>query len=286
MSLFAELTSGGIGGAIGIVVTQPIDTIRVRLQTQNKKNNIRGVATSILRNEGVRGLYKGVASPIVTTGFMNAVLFFSYESAASYVRRKNQNQTGDNNAQLTLQQVAFCGLVSGIPSSCINSPTELVKCKAQVCVESKGYIYEEWVIFTDMLKKNGITGRYGPLRGLGITLLRDVPSYGLYFYVYESFVRTSNRNGYDGNIVTLFAGGFAGTAAWGSIYPIDVVKTRWQTASVGQYKNLFQCIHSIYTNEGIAAFSKGFGATMLKAWPQNAVIFFTYELLMSSVFAT
>jgi hypothetical protein len=35
------------------------------------------VARTTMRKEGLRGLYKGVASPTLTVGAMNAVLFFS-----------------------------------------------------------------------------------------------------------------------------------------------------------------------------------------------------------------
>mmetsp|Transcript_10431 Transcript_10431/g.11959 ORF Transcript_10431/g.11959 Transcript_10431/m.11959 type:complete len:279 (+) Transcript_10431:136-972(+) len=278
MSLIAELSSGGVAGACGILVTQPIDTVRVRLQVNSTNGKgIRNVFQTIFYNEGVRGLFKGIGSPLVTTGVMNSLLFFSYEAAAAAIRREQEHSS-----ELSLSQVAFCGVVSGTPCAMLNSVTELVKCKAQVNVNSKGYIYEEWLIFKDLIKNNRFTGKNGPLRGLGLTLLRDVPSYGLYFFVYEYLCRQFKANGHLDNTHTLIAGGCAGSAAWGSIYPIDVVKTRWQTARQGQYKSVLDCARNIWVKEGPGAFSKGFGATMLKAWPQNAVVFFTYELLMSS----
>lgn len=57
-----ELVAGGIAGAAGIVATQPLDTIRIRLQSaaDGSYTGIRHCATSTMRQEGLRGLYKGV----------------------------------------------------------------------------------------------------------------------------------------------------------------------------------------------------------------------------------
>ena len=69
MSAVVELTSGGVAGAVGILTTQPLDTIRIRLQ--NPAFGYNGMADALrttVRNEGMRGLYKGVGSPLATVG--------------------------------------------------------------------------------------------------------------------------------------------------------------------------------------------------------------------------
>ena len=75
MSAVVELTSGGVAGAVGILATQPLDTIRIRLQ--NPGFGYSGMADALrttVRNEGMRGLYKGVGSPLATVGVRESII--------------------------------------------------------------------------------------------------------------------------------------------------------------------------------------------------------------------
>lgn len=279
MSVAAELTAGGIAGALGILSTQPMDTIRIRLQSSA---NSMGMLTSYggvfdcaqetLRKEGLRGLYKGVASPTVTVGVMNAVLFFSYENAAALVKRySNIHKSRD----LTIPQVMLAGGTAGFASSFVTAPTELVKCIAQTNLKSKGYMREEWHIFRSMLHEHGWLGAHGPCRGLMTTMFRETPSFALYFAAYEAGVRRYGKS----DLVSFVSGGCAGALAWTVIYPLDVIKTRWQVAAPGVYTSLMHCFRTSIAQEGWKVLFRGYGATMIRAWPQNGVIFCSYEYI-------
>lgn len=78
------------------------------------------------------------------------------------------------------------------------------------------------------------TGLY---RGTAITLLRDVPSYGVYFALYEHLrgaldarvVHTTGAlSGHTAALHQFVAGGVAGVVSWFTVYPFDVVKSRLQ----------------------------------------------------------
>lgn len=110
----------------------------------------------------MRGLYKGVASPVLTVGLMNAVLFMSYNWTLSHVENQSSVKTA-----------FIAGSISGVLASCLNAPTELVKCLSQTNLNNKGFISEEYMIFKDVfMNRNGI----GITRGLFVTLVRDIPS--------------------------------------------------------------------------------------------------------------
>jgi len=276
-----ETVAGGIAGAVGIVATQPLDTIRIRLQSSatglgKTYSGVANCAADTLRSEGIRGLYKGVASPTLTVAAMNAVLFLGYESTCKIFRQRNA--PGE---ELSLAQVAAAGSVAGFTTAFITGPTELVKCVAQTNLRSKGLIREEWWILRDMVRTHGVFGHHGPCRGLLTTMVRETPAFGLYFWLYENITRRLSRH--DGRLVSLFAGGVAGATAWASIYPIDVVKTRWSTAAPGVYASIYHCVRSSVDAEGYRVLLKGFGATMIRAFPQNAVLFFTYEQVKAAI---
>lgn len=277
MSIATELISGGVAGAAGILATQPLDTIRIRLQSLQRDSSLRysgilSCATSALRSEGIRGLYKGVASPTLTVGIMNAVVFCAYDMSSSAIQRASGIKEADD---LSLAQVWLAGASAGFASAFITAPTELVKCHAQLNLKNKGLMYEEWVILRNMVRDHGLFGTYGPCRGLGITIVRETPSFGLYFTTYEAICRKYGKSG----TVSFYAGGFAGAFAWASIYPIDVIKTRWSTAAPNTYNSIRHCLQTCVAQDGRGVLFQGFAATMIRAWPQNAVIFYTYEWL-------
>eukprot|EP00928_Gymnodinium_smaydae_P003145 TRINITY_DN11124_c1_g1_i1.p1 TRINITY_DN11124_c1_g1~~TRINITY_DN11124_c1_g1_i1.p1 ORF type:complete len:309 (-),score=30.13 TRINITY_DN11124_c1_g1_i1:218-1075(-) len=273
-----ELVAGGTAGAVGILATQPMDTVRIRLQSAKEMQVAKQYAgimdcfKATCQREGIRGLYKGVASPTVTVGAMNALLFFSYESASNVLRKRSRLEDGQD---LSISQVFAAGAASGFASAFITSPTELIKCIAQVDVKSEGKIREEWSILRNMIRRHGLWGAHGPCRGLLTTIVRETPSFGLYFASYEAATRAWGKS----QAVSFVAGGCAGALAWSVIYPIDVVKTRWQTAAPGRYNSFWHCIQSTVGQEGYKALFRGYGATMARAWPQNGVIFCTYELV-------
>lgn len=267
-----ELTAGGVAGAMGILLTQPMDTIRIRLQDPKLSyRGIGGCALDTLRTEGLRGLFKGVGSPMLTVGIMNAILFFTYEGTVHAL------SSPDRNASPSIATVMTAGALSGCVSAFVTAPTELVKCIAQINVHSKGTLGEEWHIFRKMVRQHGAFGAHGPLRGIGITVVRETPSFAMYFGLYETLSRRLDPKREGLASASLFAGGCAGMLAWACIYPIDVIKTRWTTAPVGKYHSIPDCFRRNLAAEGPRFMLRGFSATMLRAWPQNAVIFFTYE---------
>lgn len=191
-------------------------------------------------------------------GFMNSCLFFSYASAYSVLSTRS---IFNNEGSI----VFWSGFIGGILPAMVNSPSELIKCRAQVNLKSEGKLIEEYHIFRDLLKRKELG------RGLAITIIRDLPSYASYFYSYYIFNKLTENS--------IIAGGFAGMVAWGIVYPLDVVKTVYQTSNQKSYATV---IKTLYATGGSRVFFKGFGATMLKAWPQNAAVFYSYNLVFGA----
>lgn len=79
-----------------------------------------------------------------------------------------------------------------------------------------------------------------------------------------------------------FAGGTAGVIQWlPPIFWFDVLKSRMQTAPAGYYNGLWDCTRKLYAEHGPSVFFRGFVPAMFRAFPLHAVIFLSYECVMS-----
>lgn len=66
LSVLADLLAGSLAGAAQVIVGQPLDTARIRIQTTavGTFNGTWDVLAKTVRYEGLPGLFKGMASPL------------------------------------------------------------------------------------------------------------------------------------------------------------------------------------------------------------------------------
>jgi hypothetical protein len=134
----------------------------------------------------------------------------------------------------------------------------------------------EWHCLTVILETEGWRGLFS--RGLGPTLAREIPSYGLYFWTYGLL---SSSHILDlGALSPLVFGAMAGMAAWIPVYPIDVVKTLIQNTAGGEQESAWQVMRQVYAQGGVGAFFDGLTPKLLRAAINHATTFFLYDLLM------
>ncbi|NXS05899.1 GHC1 protein, partial [Oxylabes madagascariensis] len=115
-------------------------------------------------------------------------------------------------------------------------------------------------ITRELLRSKGIAGLY---KGLGATLLRDVPFSIVYFPLFANLNKLGQK---DPNVkapfyVSFLSGCVAGSTAAVAVNPCDVIKTRLQSLQRGvnedTYSGILDCTKKIWQREGPTAFFKG-----------------------------
>ncbi|XP_063871705.1 LOW QUALITY PROTEIN: mitochondrial carnitine/acylcarnitine carrier protein-like [Scylla paramamosain] len=282
VSPIKDFLAGGFGGMCLVAAGHPLDTIKVRLQTQplpapGQKPLYAGTwdcALKTIRNEGFFGLYKGMAAPLVGVTPIVCCLFLGFG-----IGKKLQQTTPDQ--QLTAVQLFNAGMLSGVFTTAIMTPGERIKCLLQVQAASSGpKLYKGPIDVVKVLyREGGIRSIY---KGTCATLLRDVPASGMYFMSYEWLKRSMAPAGKEGElspIRTVVAGGIAGMLNWLVAIGPDVLKSRLQTAPEGKYPNGIRSVFvEIMKNEGPQALFKGATPVMIRAFPANAACFLGYEV--------
>ncbi|XP_023031567.1 congested-like trachea protein isoform X2 [Drosophila willistoni] len=274
--------TGGFGGICNVLSGHPLDTIKVRLQTMprpapGEQPMYRGTfdcAAKTIKNEGVRGLYKGMSAPLTGVAPIFAMCF------AGYALGKRLQQRGED-AKLTYSQIFVAGSFSGLFSTLIMAPGERIKVLLQTQQGQGGQRkYNGMIDCAGKLYKEG--GLRSVFKGSCATMLRDLPANGLYFLSYEilttEYMRRYNRPNVD-LLPAILAGGMAGIFYWIGGMPADVLKSRLQSAPEGTYKRGIRSVFvDLMKNEGPLALYKGITPVMLRAFPANAATFFGIEL--------
>jgi solute carrier family 25 (mitochondrial carnitine/acylcarnitine transporter), member 20/29 len=269
-----DFWAGYVSGAVGIVVGNPLDIIKVRLQAGNS-----GAGTI----ERPTGLFRGSAAPILGYGALNSLLFVTYNRSLKLLDPSIPDPT--KLAGVDLSKIWIAGVLGGLASWVVSAPSEVIKCRAQLCVDGQR---SSLAIFKELWKSGGLRGLY--LGGV-ITSLRDSIGYGFYFWSYELSKRILLSRQADPFLDAtamdvLISGGIAGVITWASIYPLDVIKTRIQTQSSSSLgpndttpllgrdepaRGSLQTAQHIYRSEGLRAFYRGLGVCSVRAFIVNAV---------------
>ncbi|RWS06021.1 mitochondrial carnitine/acylcarnitine carrier protein-like protein [Dinothrombium tinctorium] len=282
IELAKDLIAGAVSGVCGVIVGHPFDTIKVKLQTmpipgEGEAPRYSGsfdCGRKIIVREGFfKGLFKGVSAPILSGTPINAACFFSYG-----VGKQLQQTNLDD--KLTYTQVFIAGMISGLGSVLVITPSERVKCLIQAEEGSSHRKYKGAFDCTfKILKTEGLKGMF---KGTAITSVREIPASGLYFLTYEwlkNHLSKESSKEHQSSIPVIVAGGFAGMAYWTLALPSDIIKSRVQTEP-GNDHRLLRMFTSLVKYEGILTFYRGFDAVLIRAFPTNAIIFLTYELTM------
>ncbi|ETS83974.1 hypothetical protein PFICI_05850 [Pestalotiopsis fici W106-1] len=281
----ADFWAGYISGAIGILVGNPLDILKVRLQAKDAIGAQN--ASSYLRQfEGTSSLISGTAAPVLGYGALNALLFVSY----------NRSESAINNAlntQSNLWTTWVAGAIGGLATWVVSTPTELIKCRAQLSSPPAS----SWSIAKSVLRNEGIRGLY--LGGV-VTALRDSIGYGFYFWSYElstQMMMSSKKRETsfsEDAAKVLLCGGLAGVATWASIFPLDVIKTRVQAQVLSsetrplmdtrpnQAKRLgaVAVAKEAYREGGSRVFFRGLTICSVRAFFVNAIQWAVYEWVM------
>jgi len=285
----ADFWASYVSGAIGILIGNQLDVLKVRAQARTVVVESAGTVAPEQGTAGQRftTLFRGAAAPVLGYGALNSILFVSFNRSLKWMDPSIFDYT--KLAGVDLSKIWLAGAIGGFATFVVSAPSELIKCRAQLAVDGHGSSY---AVFRDIWKSGGLRGLY---YGGTITSVRDAVGYGWYFWSYELSKRlllSRQANPFLDATTTdvLISGGIAGVVTWVSIYPLDVIKTRLQTQSTSaSHPETDALIHSthvssrrhtqssvhvareIWHTTGLRGFYRGLGICSLRAFIVNAV---------------
>ena len=269
-----SLGAGMLGGAVGVGVAYPLDTLKTKMQARDSAlanpSPLR-VAVETVREEGIEGFYGGVSSTMLGQAAIKGVVFFVYEWAKAACA---PTALGDGSLALILS-----ACLSGAVGSLVGTPVERIKCIMQA---TEAGTYAGPLACTQaLLRSDGVEGLL--FRGLGATLLREIPAYGFYFVSYD----VAKDWLLDGalvapSLVPLLGGAVAGAMAWIPVYPVDVIKTNIQVQDGASGDAGFVgTARLLWEDGGPMAFWDGLNPKLARAVVNHAVTFYVFDFVCS-----
>lgn len=279
-----DILAGTVGGISQVLVGQPFDTTKVRLQTSRESTSVGQVVSTLFKQEGVAGFYKGTLTPLLGVGVCVSLQFGVNESMKRFFRAINGETAGNPMGSLPLYQYYICGFTGGVVNSFLACPIEHVRIRLQTQTHGA----------TNALRFEGpldcirqLRSRNMLMLGLFPTTLRAGLGLGTYFLVYETLVLNELKKGKLRSEIETWKlclfGALSGTSLWISIYPLDVIKSVIQTDDLRTPRirnSMLRSMRSIYQRQGLKTFFQGFTPTMLRAAPANAATFVSFEVAM------
>ncbi|GAQ78733.1 mitochondrial substrate carrier family protein [Klebsormidium nitens] len=309
---FFNATAGAGAGAIAATFVCPLDVVKTRLQVQRlprasdpkstlyKRGLLHGSIRSILRDEGVRGLYRGLAPTMVALLPNWAVYFSTYEqlkrfltseSSTSTVSGLKEDANGDilrkPNSMLS-NTIAAAG--AGTTTIVVTNPLWVVKTRMQTqSLRPAGSSIPytgTWSALYRIATEEGLRGLYSGL----VPALAGISHVAIQFPMYE-YIKEALAEREGSSVDQLRAGPLAVASAVSKLvastitYPHEVVRSRLQeqrrTAGEAlQYKGVGDCIRQVWAEEGIHGFYRGCGTNLLRTTPAAVITFTSFELIL------
>eukprot|EP00794_Sanderia_malayensis_P003368 gene3368-3857_t len=227
--------------------------------------------SKIIQIEGLVKLWKGLPATLVMMVPQTVVYFTAYDQLKA--------RLGLTDGQQNIYAPMLAGMSARVFAVAAISPIEMVRTKLQ---SRKGFRYNQvFSIVRNAIRQEGVFCMW---RGMGPTLLRDVPFSAFYWTAYEM---TKSRYVEPSFGITFAAGATSGMLAALLTTPFDVVKTHRQMELgelgydvPGKRKRLpftVTLVFKLWREQGFRSLFTGVVPRLAKITPACAVMISTYE---------
>ncbi|XP_057314293.1 mitochondrial ornithine transporter 1-like [Hydractinia symbiolongicarpus] len=223
-----DFTAGSLGGIACVYTGQPLDTVKVKMQTHSAtyKNTFNCILQTF-RKSGIRGFYAGATPAVFSNVFENSILFLCYGQCLNII----SYFAGCNEEDLNAIHGACAGSLASVFSTFALCPPELIKCRLQTAREEHGALKHITPVglIKQTFRQEGVLGFY---RGMTALLMQAIPSNFFFFGGYEGtkllLMRSEKETLNPPAWKLMLSGGMGGVAYWLSVYPVDVIKSKVQ----------------------------------------------------------
>ncbi|KAM7516192.1 hypothetical protein LguiA_005775 [Lonicera macranthoides] len=189
-----HLASAAEAGALVCFCTNPIWLVKTRMQLQTPQHQTRpytgfhDALRTIMKEEGWRGLYKGLVPGLFLQVTHGAIQFTAYEELRKVVvdYRFQENETNSSSSDNTLSSFDYAtlGAFSKLAAILMTYPSQVIRARLQQRPNINGMprYMDSWHVIKETARFEGLQGFY---KGITANMLKNAPAASLTFVVYE-----------------------------------------------------------------------------------------------------
>lgn len=264
------LVSGGVAGFVSRTCTAPLDRVKIFYQVHGSKVAKRGVlevVKQMLKEGGLRSLWRGNGANIIKIAPETALKFYAYETL-----KKLRKGDGVERELLIYERLLAGSCAGAFAQSCIY-PLEVLKTRM---VLGKSGQYKGMVdCMAKIVKKEGVKGLY---RGYQPNMIGIIPYAGIDLAAFEtlkSIYKERNPEQEAPGIFALLAfGTCSSTLGQLCTYPLALIRTKMQA---GEGKEILSVAKDIVEKDGFKGLYRGLAPNFMKVLPAVSISYAVYE---------
>ena len=283
-----RMICGGLAGMVAKTATNPLERIKMLSQTgeHGGKSNVSVVELykSIIRNEGVIGLWAGNGANLVRIFPAKAVVFSTNDMYQSMFRKLLQTPYDQ---KLPSMYAFIAGGFAGMTATACTYPLDFARGRISGKLATSANQKEYKGIIRTVLITGKDEGFLALYKGVTPTLIGAIPYEGIKFgtvgFLEHYFPQEGQQQQMSTPIRKMIFGGLGGVMAGLITYPNDTVRRLLQLqgsrGSKTNYTGYWDCVRQTLANDGITRFYRGVTINIIRMAPNAAVQFGSYEVL-------
>lgn len=162
-------------------------------------------------------------APLTGIALCTSIQFTLNELSKRTMLKINEKEGAADPKKLSLSEYIVCGGIAGFGNSFVSTPVEHIRIRMQnqsAERDPKMRFTGSYDAISKIYRQFGLKSVY---KGFGITMLRDIISFAVFFGTYEQLKSNGEKGGKKNSMTKLMTmGAFAGVLLWLATYPIDV----------------------------------------------------------------
>uniref|UniRef100_A0A7S0WN96 Mitochondrial carrier protein n=1 Tax=Pyramimonas obovata TaxID=1411642 RepID=A0A7S0WN96_9CHLO len=292
----ANAIAGASAGAIAATMVCPLDVVKTRLQCQSytgefiKYRGTLGTLSTVIKEEGVRGLYRGL-TPTLVALLPNWMIYFTvYEGMKKIWLPRAATERGEISHSTSVVHM-FSAAAAGAATVLATNPLWVVKTRMQVQSASGGgfaKVLKPYTGVANAIQRIAVEeGARGLYAGMGPSLF-GVAHVAIQFPVYERVKgELAQRGGKAvaelGPVELVAASALSKMVASTITYPHEVVRARMHILGIGPFNGMRGVIQGLIKEGGVHSFYRGCGTNLVRTTPAAAITLLSFELINRSI---
>ncbi|KAI9028484.1 mitochondrial carrier domain-containing protein [Hyaloraphidium curvatum] len=291
---FGNAVAGALGAATANTIIYPLDVVKTRLSVQTKHAQYHGhvhyagtfdAFAKIFEQEGVAGLYAGIASTLGNTVAQNFAYFYWYGFIRGWWQKRNPGNIS------TVMELLL-GALAGAFSQMFTLPLAVISTRQQTASkrDKKSVLGTFWEIVND----EGWPALWKGLKASLVLCSNPAITYGMFERMKSLLLEARPRKGNSlSPLESFMLGALSKTMATVVTYPYIMakVKLQWKPPKelandpMYQYKGALDVLAKVYKQDGISGWYRGMDKQITKGVLSQAILFTTKDQYTFAVIA-